>query len=148
LKAHLIRGLSARDDGGRWWRAIESIPERMLWIGRILSALPILMMAMSAGMKLARAAPVLATWQEKFGYPDSTLLPIALVEACCAILYAIPRTAVLGAVLITGYLGGAIATHVRVGDPFAVPLVLGVVAWAGLFLRDARIRALLPRGQK
>ncbi|HTP25476.1 MAG TPA: DoxX family protein [Anaeromyxobacteraceae bacterium] len=119
--------------------------KRMLWIGRILSALPVLMLAMSASMKLARLAPVTESWHEQFGYPDGALLPIAVVEASCAIIYAIPRTAVLGAVLVTGYLGGAVATHVRIGDPaFVAPLILGVVAWAGLYLRDARVRSLLP----
>jgi hypothetical protein len=72
-------------------------------------------------------------------------VPLGAIEICCALLYAIPRTAVLGAVLLTGYLGGAIATHVRVGDPsFVTPLVLGMIAWAGLYLRDPRLRALLP----
>jgi hypothetical protein len=103
------------------------------------------MMLMSGAMKLTRQPQVLEVWHGRFGYLDRTLLPIALVELACAVLYVIPRTAVLGAVLVTGYLGGAVATHVRVGDPsFVMPLVLGVLAWAGLYLRDARVRSLLP----
>jgi hypothetical protein len=80
----------------------------------------------------------------KFGYPAGTLIVLGVVELACALLYVMPRTSVLGAILMTGYLGGAVATHVRVGDAFAAPLVLGVIAWGGLFLRDERIRALLP----
>jgi len=73
------------------------------------------------------------------------LLTLGIVEASCAILYLIPRTAVLGAILVTGYLGGAVATHARVGDPaFITPALLGVIAWLGLFLRDRRVRALIP----
>lgn len=70
---------------------------------------------------------------------------IGLLELACAVFYAIPRTAVLGAVLLTGYLGGAIATHVRIGDPASVgPLILALIAWGGLYLREQRLRALLP----
>jgi hypothetical protein len=72
------------------------------------------------------------------------LLPIGIVELLCVIVYAVPRTSILGAVLLTGYLGGAIATHVRVGDMFIPPLVLGVLVWGGLYFRSARIRSLLP----
>ena len=117
---------------------------KTLWAGRILSALPVLMMLMSAGMKFMQPPPVVEMFSGKFGYPASTLLGIGALEALCAVLYAIPRTAVLGAILVTGYLGGAIATHVRVGDPFVAPLVLGVLVWAGLYLRDERLRRLLP----
>jgi hypothetical protein len=81
----------------------------------------------------------------QFGYPGRLLLPICIVEIACAIVYAIPRTSVLGAILLTGYLGGATATHVRIGDPlFFVPVILGVFVWGGLYLRDDRLRALIP----
>lgn len=116
----------------------------MVWIGRIASALPVVLMGMSAVMKLARAPNVLEGWA-RFGYPPSALLPIGLVELLCVVLYLIPRTAVLGAILVTGYLGGATATHVRAGEAvFVAPAILGVLAWGGLFLRDPRLRALLP----
>jgi len=117
---------------------------RMVWAGRVVGAIPVLVLLFSAAMKLARQPPVLEMWSGKFGYPDGTLFPIAVAELACALLYAIPRTAVLGAVLLSGYLGGAIATHVRVADSFTAPLVFAVLAWAGLYLRDSRLRALLP----
>ena len=116
-----------------------------IWLGWILGAIPVLMMAMSAVMKLSRNPQVLEDWGPKFGYPQGALLAIGLVELACAVLYAIPRTAVLGAILVTGYLGGATATNVRIGEAaFAAPVVLGILAWGGLFLRDPRLRELLP----
>ncbi len=117
---------------------------KTLWAGRILSAVPALLMLMSAVMKLMQLPPVIEGFVGKFGYPQSTVVPIGVVELLCVVLYAIPRTSVLGAILVTGYLGGAIATHVRVGDVFLPPLVLGVLAWAGLYLRDERLRRLIP----
>jgi len=119
--------------------------KKTIWLGRILSAAPVLVMALSAVMKLSRNPAVVASWGTTFGYPEGTLLPIGVVELACAVLYVIPRTAVLGAILVTGYLGGATATHVRVGEAaFVAPVVFGILAWGGLFLRDPRLRALLP----
>lgn len=115
----------------------------MLWTGRIVTALPVLMLTMSAVMKLTKAAPLVEGFK-KFGYAESLALPIGIVEVICTVLYLIPQTAVLGAILLTGYLGGATATHVRVEDNFAGPIIAGVLVWLGLFLRDARIRALIP----
>jgi len=117
---------------------------RLLWAGRVVSALPVLMLLMSAGMKFSHQPAMVEQFVGKLGYPESTITGIALVELLCLVLYAVPQTSILGAVLLTGYLGGAAATHVRVGDPFMGPVVLGVLVWAGLFLRDERIRALLP----
>lgn len=117
----------------------------MTWTGRVLSALPVLMLLMSAGMKLSQGEEMVKGFVEHFGYPLSSLVVIGVVEIVCTLLYAIPQTAVLGAILLTGYLGGAIATHVRVSETeFVNALVIGIVLWAGLFLRDARVRALLP----
>jgi hypothetical protein len=116
----------------------------MLWTGRVLTALPILVMLPGTGAKLLHASPVLAIWAPQLGYPESQLTTIGLVQLLCLVLYAIPRTAVLGAILLTGYLGGAIASHVRVSDVFVGPLVLGIFVWAGLFLREPRVRALIP----
>jgi hypothetical protein len=87
---------------------------------------------------------VAAQGSAHFGYPDGALLPIASVEIACAIVYAIPQTSVLGAILLTGYLGGATATHVRAGEPFFFPIVVGTVVWLGLFLRDGQLRAHIP----
>jgi hypothetical protein len=120
-----------------------------LWTGRALSALPIAAMVLSATGKLSHAPGVVEQMTAKFGYPERLMTPIGLLEVLCAVLYAVPRTAVLGAVLVTGYLGGAIATHVRVEDPaFAMPFLLGVIAWGGLYLRDPRVSAILPLRSK
>ena len=118
----------------------------MLWTGRVLSALPVLMMLLSASMKLSHAPKFVEAWTGKLGYAESALTGIGLLELACVLLYLVPRTSVLGAVLLTGYLGGAIATHVRIGDTggLVTPLLLGVLAWAGLYLRDARLHGLLP----
>jgi len=116
----------------------------VLWVGRVLSALPVLMLSFSAVMKFSRSPQVMEGFVGKFGYPEGTLLPIGVVELFCALLYAVPRTSVLGAILITGYMGGATATHVRVSDPWFMAVLMGVVAWAGLYLREPRLRALLP----
>lgn len=114
------------------------------WIGWIISILPAFALAMSASMKLAKV-PAVVEGFKKFGYPSHIILTLGIVELSCAILFLIPRTAVLGAILVTGYFGGAIATHVRVGEvQFVTPLILGVLAWLGLFLRDHRVRVLIP----
>ncbi len=116
-----------------------------VWVGRVLSALPVLMMLFSAFLKFRAPAEVVQVFTGKFGYPPQTLTPLGIVELSCAVLYAIPQTAVLGAVLMTGYLGGAVATHFRVSDPqWFGPAVLGALAWLGLYLRDPRLRDLLP----
>ena len=116
-----------------------------LWAGRIISALPVLGLAFSAFGKLRGQAEVVQIFTGHFGYPPQTLTTIGVLELACAVLYAIPRTAILGAILVTGYLGGAAATHVRISDPsFIMPILLGVFAWAGLYLRDRRIADLLP----
>jgi len=112
------------------------------WAGRVVSALPVLMLALSASMKLAHPPKVVDMFVQHLGYQESVLLPLALLELTCMLLYVVPRTKVLGAVLLTGYLGGAVATHVRVGDPFLIPVVVGILVWVGLYLRDPRVRAL------
>lgn len=120
-----------------------STPRAMVWTGRVLSTLVVLLLTMSAVMKFTNS-PDLEKGFKQFGYPRELAAPLGVVEAVCTALYAIPQTAVLGAILLTGYLGGATATHVRVNDPFFMPPVIGAVMWLGLFLRDARIRALIP----
>ena len=116
-----------------------------LWAGRIISALPVLFLLVDGIMKLVKPAVVVeATIQ--LGYPESVIIGIGLVLLACTILYLIPRTAVLGAILLTGYLGGAVATHVRVGGPlFSIifPVILGAMLWVGLYLRDERVRSLV-----
>jgi hypothetical protein len=118
----------------------------MIWTGRAFTVMPTFMLLMSAAMKLTRNPQMIEKLTGVFGYPAGAAIGIGLLELVSTILYAIPRTAVLGAILVTGYLGGAIATHVRVGDEAGavVPFALAVLAWGGLFLRDQRVRALLP----
>jgi hypothetical protein len=117
--------------------------KKMLWAGRIISALPVLLMVFAGAFGVLRPAVVVPGFAH-FGYPERLLVPICIVEIACAIVYAIPRTSVLGAILLTGYLGGATATHVRIGEPFYLPMIVGVLVWGGLFLRDDRLRALIP----
>jgi hypothetical protein len=114
-----------------------------LWAGRVVSALPVLVLTFSGVMKLIKP-PGFAEEFGKMGWDESLSLSLGIVELSCTVLYVIPRTAVLGAVLLTGYLGGAIATHVRLHDLFVLQAILGVLVWGGLYLRDPRLRALLP----
>lgn len=120
------------------------VSKKMLWGGRIMSALPVLMLLASGVMKLMKPAPLVQEFA-RLGYAESVILGIGCLELVCTAVYVTPRTSILGAILLTGYLGGATATHVRIGDPsFFIPVVLGVMVWGGLFLRDERLRALLP----
>ena len=116
---------------------------KMLWTGRVISALVILFLLVDGVGKVAKFVPYVEG-TVKVGYPSSLVVPIGIVLLICTVVYAIPHTAVLGAILLTGYLGGATATHVRVGQPFYFPIVIGVLVWAGLFLREERLRALIP----
>ena len=118
-----------------------------LWTGRIMSALPALFLFADGVGKLVKPAPVVEGTVQ-LGYPESVLVGLGIVLLACTVLYVIPRTAVFGAILLTGYLGGAIATHVRVGSPLfshiLFPVYLAVLLWGGLYLRDERLRALIP----
>src|SRR3954464_14788664 len=109
---------------------------KVIWTGRVISALPVLLMVFSAVTKLMHAKMVLDMWEPHFGYPMSTLVPIGILELVCALLYAFPRTAVFGAAMVTAYLGGATATNVRVGDSWIMPVLVGVLVWVGLYLRE------------
>ena len=114
--------------------------------GRVLSGVIALLLTVDATTKIARASfAVKGTVQ--LGYPASTVVPIGIILLACLIVYVIPRTAPLGAVLLTGYLGGAVATHVRVGNPLLThvlsPVYVAAIVWTGLYLRDARVRALV-----
>jgi DoxX-like family len=122
---------------------VAFVSKKLLWAGWIASALPVLMLIVSGVMKLVKPAPLMEGFA-RFGYSESLAFGIGIVELACTVIYLIPRTSVLGAILLTGYLGGATATHVRIGDPFFVPIVLGVLVWVGLLLREERLRALLP----
>jgi hypothetical protein len=122
----------------------ETVSKKSLWAGRIISALMVAFLLFDGGVKVMRMAPAVDA-TVRLGYPARLLLAIGIAELSCTILFAIPRTAILGAILVTGYLGGATATQVRLEDPwFFFPVVIGVLVWAGLYLRDERLRALIP----
>jgi hypothetical protein len=126
------------------------VSQKRLWAGRIVSALPILFLLMDGIMKLFKPALVVEA-TVKLGYPENVIVPLGIVLTVCTLLYAIPRTAVLGAILLTGYLGGAVATHVRLSEglfPVTFPVIMGVLVWGGLWLRDHRLRALIPLKQE
>jgi DoxX-like family len=123
------------------------VSKKRLWAGRIISLLPVLFLLMDGLMKLLKPAVVVQA-TVTLGYAEKTIVPLGILLLSCTALYAIPRTAVLGAILLTGYLGGAVATNVRVGNPvftyILFPVYLGVLIWLGLYLRDERLRALIP----
>jgi DoxX-like family len=118
-----------------------------LWTGRTLSALAILFLLFDTVIKVLNLAPAVeATTQ--LGYPERLVIGIGLLELLCLTLYILPRTSIVGAVLLTGYLGGAVATHVRSGSGlFALlfPVILGALIWGGLYLRDRRLHVLMTK---
>jgi len=120
------------------------VSNKRIWASRILGGLPIAFMTLDAAIKLARLAPAV-TGTVQLGYSPSAVFGIGLVELVCVLAYAIPRIAIVGAVLLTGYLGGAIATHVRVGDPIAThvltPIYVAAMIWGALLLRG-RLRGV------
>src|SRR5215510_11791596 len=117
----------------------RAVSSKGLWAGRIISGLIVLFMLFDATVKLLRL-PAALEGTVRLGYPASIVVPIGVVGLACIVFYLIPRTSVLGAVLLTGYLGGATATQVRVQDPwFIFPVFLGILAWAGLYLRDEKV---------
>ena len=120
-----------------------AVSKKAFWIGIILSVLPCLMLLFSAAMKLLHP-PQLDEGFTHLQIPISHALGLGLLELGCTIVYLVPRTAFLGAILLTGYLGGAMATHVRIGEAVYAHVALGVVIWGGLYLRDPRLRALIP----
>lgn len=116
-------------------------PKAMLWTGYVLSGLIVVMLIFSGVMKIAGAVDTEFT---RLGWPVHLVMVIGIVEIACALIYAIPKTSVLGAILLTGYLGGAIATHVRIEEQFLGPAIGGVLVWLALFLRNAKLRELIP----
>ena len=124
--------------------AARPVSRAALWTGRVLGGIAVLFLLFSATVKLLRAPQALESF-EQLGYPPSVALGIGLVELACTLLYLWPRTSFAGAVLLTGYLGGAVATHLRIGDPARamIPLMCGVLAWGGLYLRNEKLRALI-----
>jgi len=121
-----------------------SVPRR--WAGRVVSALPVAFLAFDSTIKLVAIAPV-AESMAKLGYAAHLARAIGFLEICCLALYLVPRWSVVGATLLTGFLGAAVSAHVRVGDPLAshvlFPIYVATMLWMGLWLRDARVRALV-----
>lgn len=117
------------------------------WAGIIVSAIPVLFLLMDAVGKLFKPQMVIDGTLE-LGYQESVIIPLGIILLISTLLYAFPKTSVLGAILLTGYLGGAVATHVRVSNPLFThqlfPVYLGILIWLGLFLRDTRLRSLIP----
>lgn len=122
------------------------VSRKRLWAGRVLSALAVLFLLFDAGIKLANAAPVAESFGQ-LGWPASLAAGLGILELVLLAVYLIPRTSILGAILWTGYLGGAIATHVRVGNPLfshvLFPIYIAALLWGGLYLRDGRLRSLV-----
>lgn len=119
------------------------VSKSLFWIGWAISVLLSLLFVFSGVMKLLNSSEVVQGF-EHLGWPANLAVVIGVVELACAVLYLIPQTAVLGAILLTGYMGGAIATHVRLGEPIWMHVLIGVAFWLGLYLRDPRLRALIP----
>jgi hypothetical protein len=124
-----------------------SVSKKRLWVGRMMSAVVVLFLVFDAVLKFIKPAPVVEAFAH-LGLPLGLAGGLGIVLLASTVLYAIPRTSVLGAILLTGYLGGAVASHLRVGDPLfshiLFPTYLGVLLWGGLFLRDDRLRVLIP----
>lgn len=123
---------------------VGGISKAALWTGRVLSAIPVLLILLGSVMKLMKVAGV-AEGFARAGIPASLIVPVGLIELASIVIYAIPATAVLGAILLTGVMGGAIMTNLRISDPSSlIATLVGLLAWGGLYLRDTRLRELIP----
>ncbi|WP_243287278.1 DoxX family protein [Geothrix terrae] len=122
------------------------IPRWRLWTGRVLSFIPVAILLSSAWVRATHHTNAVAEIVTAYGYPESAIVRIVIAECVLVVLYLVPRTSILAAILMTGYLGGAVAAHLRIADPAraAIPLAAGLFAWGGLYVRDARLRHLLP----
>ena len=116
---------------------------KIVWAGRIISTLVSLLLAFSAVMKF-KGGPEMAPFMEHLGLPMTMVIPLGILELTCTVIYAIPATSFLGAILLTGYMGGTICTAWRSGDPFYLQILIALCVWLGLYLRDGRLKALLP----
>jgi hypothetical protein len=116
---------------------------KVVWTGRVISILVALVFVVSALMKV-KGGSMVTEGMEHLGLPGTMRLPLAAIEFSCAVIYLIPATAVLGAILLTGFIGGAMCTHWRIGEPVFLHIILGILVWLGLYLREDRLRALIP----
>jgi hypothetical protein len=125
----------------------KGTPKWMTWTGYVLTALPVALLIFSTAAKLIKPPQVVEAFA-RFGIEEWLIFRIGIVELICTVLYLIPRTAILGAMLLTAYLGGATVTHLRIGDPFITPILVGILLWGGLYLREPRLRELVPLRKK
>ena len=116
---------------------------KIVWVGRVISGLLSLVFVVSGVMKLWGVAEVVQGMAQ-LGLRASLMVPLGILEISCAVVYLIPATSVLGAILLTGFIGGAVCTHMRVGDLFFIQIALGILVWLALYLRESRLKELMP----
>lgn len=116
---------------------------KLIWAGRVISGLLALLLTMSAVMKLIGGTEVTEGFAH-MGLPASLRVPLGILELSCVAIYLIPATSIIGAILLTGYIGGAIVTHLRIGEPVYMQIALGMFVWLGLYLREQRLKTLIP----
>lgn len=121
----------------------EGTSGKIVWTGRVITGVVSLLFFFSAAMKFVGGADV-KEGMAHLGLPEAMVVPLGILEAACTVIYLIPATSVLGAILLAGYMGGAICTHWRVGDPFLGQVAIALVVWLGLYLRETRLKALIP----
>lgn len=122
---------------------MEAASGKVVWTGRVITIVVSLLFFFSAGMKFVGGAEV-KEGMAHLGLPESMIIPLGILELACTVIFLIPATSVLGAILLAGYMGGAICTHWRVGDPFLPPVGIALVVWLAVYLREPRLRALIP----
>lgn len=122
---------------------MEGASGKIVWTGRVITVLVSLLFFFSAAMKFVGGAEV-KEGMAHLGLPESMTIPLGILEAACTVIYLIPATSVLGAILLAGYMGGAICTHWRVGDPFVGQIAIALVIWLAIYLREPRLKALIP----
>ena len=122
---------------------MEVASGKAVWTGRVITIVVSLLFFFSAAMKFVGGAEV-KEGMAHLGLPESMTIPLGILEAACTVIYLIPATSVLGAILLAGYMGGAICTHWRVGDPFVGQIAIALVIWLAIYLREPRLKALIP----
>lgn len=129
----------------------STIASKTLWTGRLLTGVAIIFLIFDTALKILKL-PIAVEGTTQLGYPETVVVGIGIIELVCLVLYAVPRTSIAGAILLTGYLGGAIATHVRIGSPLfshtLFPIYVAALVWGGLYLRDQRMRGILRPGTR
>lgn len=122
---------------------MEAASGKVVWTGRVITIVVSLLFFFSAAMKFVGGAQV-KEGMAHLGLPESMIIPLGVLELACTVVFLIPATSVLGAILLAGYMGGAICTHWRVGDPFVGQIAIALVIWLAIYLREPRLKALIP----